>query len=138
MIYHLVNNRTEILPIATSLRTRSYNYFNHAFALLISRPRFKSSIFFKIDLKLCDFQKKFQNFRALQAEPSNPLSPALGSSCPPKPETVPSLPPIRNFCLCTCNLQRQCRRGQENLLFINKCIALALSYFFHAKTGFCP
>ena len=46
-------------------------------------------MFFKIDLKLCDFAKKLQNFRELEAEPSNLRGYGGWGLLTPKTETAP-------------------------------------------------
>ena len=62
MIYQLVNKRTEILVTATSLIAQSCNYYNHAFALLISMPRLIALTFIKIGLILNYFCQKYTKF----------------------------------------------------------------------------
>ena len=56
------------------------------FALPISKPRFKSSIFFiKIALKLSYFCKKMQKFRELGVPPPNPRAFGDWGLCPQTP-----------------------------------------------------
>ena len=80
------------------------------FALPISKPRFKSIIFFiKIALKLSYFGKKMPNFWALGAQPQTPVLPAAGGFAPRpplasggwrlRPQTLKTAPPIVNFWL---------------------------------------
>ena len=74
-------------------------------ALPISKPRFKSIIFFiKIALKLSHFSNKMQNFRALGLRPQTPVPPAAGSFASKllssggwglRPQTPKSAPPLR-------------------------------------------
>ena len=63
MIYQLVSNRTEILPLANSHIAYLCKKYNHVFALLISMPRSKALIFYqnrrKINLFLPKKQKVF-------------------------------------------------------------------------------
>ena len=70
MIYQLVIKRTKILAIATSHIAHIRNYYNHAFALLMSVPRFNSINFYqnKPKIKLC-LPKKLKIFRAIGALP---------------------------------------------------------------------
>ena len=66
------------------------------FALPISKPRFKSIIFYQNSRKIRLFLQKMHNFRALGTLPPNPSLRQLGA-WPPDPHTAPSPPPHCQF-----------------------------------------
>ena len=77
IIYQLVNNRTAILPLPTSDIAHLCNWYNYAFALLISMPRFKSITFYQNRSKIKLFlPNNIKNFRVLKAKfaPEHPAS----------------------------------------------------------------
>ena len=78
MIYEPVNQRSEILPSATSHIAHVCNQFDHVFALRISMRRFKS-------INFCYFCKKYKVFErwGLRPQSPTPAPPLQISGCAP-------------------------------------------------------